>query len=211
MVSTRAGPLAARDRARSSPTRSRWSMRGLPGLAQMRSVTKFGISVVTLVFRRRRGHLLRPAAGVRAAGRGAGEGCPKGVEIDDGADRRRPWARSTSTRSKAEGRLTRSGHDRRPRRDLRTLQDWVVTPLLKSVPGVNEVNSFGGYCKQYQVMVDPERLLEVRPAGRGGATSASGSNNANVGGSIVERGVGAVHHPRRRPDPVGGRHPERSS
>ena len=44
--------------------------------------------------------------------------------------------------------------------NLRTIQEWIVTPQLKSVAGVNEINSFGGYFKQYQVMVSPEKLLK---------------------------------------------------
>jgi cobalt-zinc-cadmium resistance protein CzcA len=70
--------------------------------------------------------------------------------------------------------------------NLRTLQEWVITPQLKSVAGVNEINSYGGYFKQYQVIVSPEKLVNY------GITvddvySAIGSNNQNVGGNILER------------------------
>src|SRR3990172_1057835 len=72
--------------------------------------------------------------------------------------------------------------------NLRTIQECIVTPQLKSVAGVNEINSFGGYFKQYQVIVSPEKLLQH------GITveevfSAIGNNNENVGGNLLERGA----------------------
>ena len=70
---------------------------------------------------------------------------------------------------------------------LRTLQDWVVSPMLKGVPGVTEVNSFGGYIQQFEVLVDPDRLLKYDLSVEG-VSQAIRRNNANVGGSIVTRG-----------------------
>jgi cobalt-zinc-cadmium resistance protein CzcA len=83
--------------------------------------------------------------------------------------------------------------------DLRTLQEWVVTPLLKSIPGVNEINSFGGYFKQYQVMVKPEKLLSYNLALDDVYRSIE-ENNQNVGGNVLDhyaeqyivRGVGLL-------------------
>jgi cobalt-zinc-cadmium resistance protein CzcA len=71
--------------------------------------------------------------------------------------------------------------------DLRTFQDWIVTPLLKPVRGVNEVNSFGGEVKEYQVLVHPERLQKY------GLTvdevsSALARGNANAAGGVLVRG-----------------------
>ncbi len=176
------------------------SMRGLPGLVTMRSVTKYGISVVTLVFRddvdvyfarqqvfQRLGEVQLPEGaeaemGPVATAMGeiyqytledgaAGRGAKGGVE-----------AASRPTGSRADrdevARLTR----------LRTLQDWVVAPLLKSVAGVTEVNSFGGYIHQFEVLVRPERLLEFGVS-VGEIEAAIRRNNANVGGSVVSRGA----------------------
>ena len=70
---------------------------------------------------------------------------------------------------------------------LRTLQDWVVSPMLKGVPGVTEVNSFGGYIQQFEVLVDPDRLLKYDLSVEG-VRQAIQRNNANVGGSVVTRG-----------------------
>ena len=47
--------------------------------------------------------------------------------------------------------------------ELRTIHDWVVKPQLRSIPGVAEVNSWGGYEKQYQVRIDPEPAGQARP------------------------------------------------
>ena len=54
-----------------------------------------------------------------------------------------------------EGRRAAERRRGRAITELRTLQDWVIAPLLKTVPGVSEINSFGGYIKQFQVIVDP--------------------------------------------------------
>ncbi len=72
--------------------------------------------------------------------------------------------------------------------NLRTIQEWIVTPQLKSVAGVNEINSFGGYFKQYQVIVSPEKLVKYAVT-VDDVYSAIGSNNENVGGNLLERGT----------------------
>jgi Cu/Ag efflux pump CusA len=85
--------------------------------------------------------------------------------------------------------------------DPRTVQDWVIRPLLKGVPGVIDVNSLGVFVKRYQVLVDPARLRKYNLAVRD-VFVAVASNNANAGGNILERyaekaiirGVGLVRH-----------------
>jgi cobalt-zinc-cadmium resistance protein CzcA len=71
--------------------------------------------------------------------------------------------------------------------DLRTIQDWILTPVLKSIPGVNEINSFGGYLRQYQVVVDPDRLL-MYDLTLGDLAEALPQNNLNVGGNVLQQG-----------------------
>ena len=71
--------------------------------------------------------------------------------------------------------------------ELRTIQDWYIAPQLRAIPGVNEVNSFGGFVKQYHVLVDQNRLLKY------GVTLADvlqsvERNNANAGGNFLVRG-----------------------
>ena len=81
----------------------------------------------------------------------------------------------------------------------RTLQDWLIRPLLKGLPDVVDVNSLGGFVKQYQVMVDPG-LLRKYNLGLHDIFTAVEQNNANAGGNILEknseryivRGVGLI-------------------
>ena len=75
--------------------------------------------------------------------------------------------------------------------ERRTVQDWVARPLLRSIPGVAEINSTGGYVKQYQVLVDPIKLRYY------GVTihdvlEALAHNNANSSGGILPRGIVAM-------------------
>ena len=70
--------------------------------------------------------------------------------------------------------------------DQRTLQDWVLRPLLKSVPGVIDVNGMGGFVKQYQVLVDPAKLRKFDLTLHD-IYSAVAKNNANAGGNVLER------------------------
>ena len=70
--------------------------------------------------------------------------------------------------------------------DLRTLQDWVVRPQLRTVPGVTEVNTVGGFERQYHVTPHPERLSAFGVS-MNALISALERNNANVGAGYVER------------------------
>ena len=83
--------------------------------------------------------------------------------------------------------------------EQRTVQDWVIRPLLKSIPGVIDINSQGGYVKQYQVLVEPE-LLHKYSLSLDDVFTAVANNNANAAGNILEkhaekfivRGVGLI-------------------
>ena len=70
--------------------------------------------------------------------------------------------------------------------ELRTVQDWIIAPLLKPLPGVNEVNSFGGKVKQYQVLVAPEKLLKYGLTVND-VVAAVEQGNANAAGGVVVR------------------------
>jgi len=71
--------------------------------------------------------------------------------------------------------------------DLRTIQDWIVKPQIRSVSGVTEVNSFGGFAKQYQVVVDPEKLLKYNIALHE-VTEAVEKNNATATANFIVKG-----------------------
>lgn len=159
------------------------AMRGLPGLDIMRSVTKYGISVVTLVFQDKVDiYFARQLVFQRLAE--AKDAIPENVQIEMG-----PVATAMGEiyQYTLEGPEPADAAARETRlTELRTLQDWVISPLLKSVPGVSEVNSFGGYIKQFQVIVDLDRLLKYGLSA-GDVYAAVRNNNQNVGGGFLDR------------------------
>ncbi|MHB8844358.1 MAG: efflux RND transporter permease subunit [Nitrospirota bacterium] len=161
------------------------AMRGLPDIEQMRSVTKFGLSIVTIVFKDDVDiYFARQLVFERLAE--ARENVPKGVEVAMGPI---GTAMGEIYQYTLEGAMPEDPQKKIDYlTELRTIQEWIITPQLKSVAGVNEINSFGGYFKQYQVIVSPEKLLKY------GITvddvySAIGNNNENVGGNLLERGA----------------------
>jgi cobalt-zinc-cadmium resistance protein CzcA len=159
------------------------AMRGLPGLDIMRSVTKYGISVITLVFQDKVDiYFARQLVFQRLAE--AKDAMPENVQIEMGpiATAMGEIYQYTLEGPEPADAAARESH----LMELRTLQDWVISPLLKSVPGVSEVNSFGGYIKQFQVIVDLDRLLKYGLSA-GDVYEAVRNNNQNVGGGFLDR------------------------
>jgi len=161
------------------------SMRGLPDIEQMRSVTKFGLSIVTIVFKDNVDiYFARQLVFERLAE--AKEKVPKGVAVAMGPI---GTAMGEVYQYTLEGRMPDDPQQKIAYlTNLRTIQEWIVTPQLKSVAGVNEINSYGGYFKQYQVIVAPEKLVKYALT-VDDVYSAIGSNNENVGGNVLERGT----------------------
>jgi cobalt-zinc-cadmium resistance protein CzcA len=182
-VVSRASGLSAFEIERSVTYPIEMSMRGLPKVKQMRSVTKFGLSLVTIVFEDDVDiYFARQLVFERLAE--ARENVPKGVQIALG-----PIATAMGEiyQFTLDGKMPDDPQKKREYlTDLRTIQEWVVSPLLKSVSGVNEINSFGGYFKQYQVIVSPDRLLKYAIT-VDNVYSAIEKNNQNVGGNVLER------------------------
>jgi len=160
------------------------TLRGLPRLKQLRSISRSGLSVVTAVFEDKTDlYFARQQAFERLTE--AREKVPEQVEIALG-----PIATPMGEiyQYTLEGQLPASEKERvRYLTELRTIQDWMVTPFFKSLPGVSDVNSFGGYIKQYLIKVQPEQLLRYNLTLRD-VVEAVQSNNLNAGGNIVERG-----------------------
>jgi len=188
MVLTKAPGLAAVDVEARVSFPIEQHLRGLPRVKQVRSVSRAELSQVVVVFDDgvdtywTRQIVFERLAAVR-------EGLPPGVEPELGP---------ISTGLGEIFQYTLEGDGFSPT-ELRTLQDWLVAPLLKPVPGVNEVNSFGGFVKQYQVQVRPERLVKYGLTVREVAEALERSNGNAGGGVIVEgweqtylRGVGLL-------------------
>lgn len=159
------------------------SMRGLPDIEQMRSVTKFGLSIVTIVFKDNVDiYFARQLVFERLAE--AREKVPKGVEVAMGPI---GTVMGEIYQYTLEGEMPEDPQDKISYlTNLRTIQEWIITPQLKSVAGVNEINSFGGYFKQYQIIVSQEKLLKYAITVDNVYLSI-GNNNQNVGGNILER------------------------
>jgi heavy metal efflux system protein len=159
------------------------SMRGIPDIVQMRSVTKFGLSVVTLVFKDNVDiYFARQLVFERLED--AKAKVPQGVTTEMG-----PIATALGEiyQYTLEGPMPADSAGKvRQLTELRTLQDWVVTPKLKSIPGVNDINSFGGYFKQFQVTVFPNKLLHYNLT-VDEVFGALERNNQNVGGNVMDR------------------------
>lgn len=158
-------------------------MRGLPDIEQMRSVTKFGLSIVTLVFKDNVDIYFARQLVFERLGE-ARENVPKGVEVVMGpiATVMGEIYQYTLEGNMPDDSIAKIAY----LSNLRTIQEWIITPQLKSVAGVNEINSFGGYFKQYQVIIAPEKLLKYNLTADD-VYSAIENNNQNVGGNILER------------------------
>ena len=176
-------------------------MTGLPGLAEIRSLSKFALSQITVVFnddvniyfarqlvlermmaaKERLPEGLNPMIAPVSTGLGEVyqyyvEGPSTGLGSTELAEVRAGPGTRLEDRAAIEAELT----------DQRTLQDWVLRPLLKSVPGVIDVNGMGGFVKQYQVLVDPAKLRKFDLTLHD-IFDAVAKNNANAGGNVLER------------------------
>jgi cobalt-zinc-cadmium resistance protein CzcA len=149
---------------------------GLPRLRQLRSVSKFGLSQVVVTF--------EDGTDIYFARQVVNERLGT-VELPAAIERPKMGPVATGLGEVFHYVVTGRGDDIT---DLRTIHDWVIRPKLRTVRGTAEVNSWGGYEKQFQVRIDPKRLL------RHGLTfdevaEAVVKNNRNVGGGNVRRGT----------------------
>jgi cobalt-zinc-cadmium resistance protein CzcA len=155
------------------------ALSGLPGIEQLRSISKFGLSQVVLIFKDGTDiYFARQLVNERLAT----------VTLSPGTERPKMGPVSTGLGEVFHYVVTGKGDDITR---LRTIHDWVVRPQMRTVPGVAEVNSWGGYQKQFQVKVDPPRLLKY------GLTfdvviAAIRENNQNVGGGVIEQGSNSL-------------------
>ena len=122
-------------------------MAGLPGLEQTRSLSRYGLSQVTVIFNDSTTSISRASWSTNDCSKRA-KIFPKAYRPRWG--RSRPaWARSTSGRSRPRTARKPDGSPYTST-DLREIQDWVVKPQLRNIPGVTEINSIGGYAKEYR-------------------------------------------------------------
>ena len=156
-------------------------MANLPGVKEIRSISKFGLSVVTVVFEDNLGTYL-PRQLIAEKIKMASEKIPEGY----GTPEMGPI--STGLGEIYQYILdTKPGYEHRyDATDLRTIQDWIVKRQLSGIPGVVEVNSWGGYLKQYEVAIDPNKLQATNIT-VSEIFEALEQNNDNAGGSYIEK------------------------
>jgi cobalt-zinc-cadmium resistance protein CzcA len=177
-------------------------MGGLPDVKQVRSLSKTDLSQVIVIFEDdidtyfARQVVFERLAQVR-------DELPAGVEPELGpistglgeiyqyvieagyycAEHNHVWSRTLGQCPECGAALPKSEYSLM---DLRTIQDWIVTPQLRRLAGVNEINSFGGFVKQYHVIPDPALLLKYGIS-LNEILEALESNNANAPGSYIVR------------------------
>jgi len=148
---------------------------GIPGVEQVRSLSQYGLSQVTVTFGDEvETYFARQLVGERLAN--VREQLPMGIEA--------PQMGPVST-GLGDIYMYVLESETRPPMELRSLQDWFVAPQLRTVPGVAEVNAADGSEKQYQVVVDPSALY-ARGLAIDEVIAAIEANNQNAGGGVLE-------------------------
>jgi cobalt-zinc-cadmium resistance protein CzcA len=160
------------------------AMAGLPQLDQTRSLSRYGLSQITVTFKDGTDiYFARQLVSERlqeARGRLPKDVFPALGPISTGLGEIYLWTVETR-----EGAKKPDGTPYTPT-DLRDIQDWIIKPQLRTVPGVTEINSIGGYAREYQVAPHPDKLasygLSVRDV-----VAALERNNGNSGAGYIER------------------------
>lgn len=163
------------------------AMSGLPDVEEIRSVSKFGLSVVTVVFEEHTDiYWARQLVSERLTE--AREAIPEGY----GEPEMGPISTGLGEIYQFEVKGDPMCPPGEPDTDacytpmeLRTILDWFIVPQIRAVPGIVEVNSFGGELKAWQVTLDPQRM-NARSLSVGDVMDALGANNRNVGGGYIE-------------------------
>ncbi|CAI8909656.1 efflux RND transporter permease subunit [Pseudomonas chlororaphis] len=160
------------------------AMAGLPGLEQTRSTSRSGLSQVTVIFKEGTDlYFARQLVNERL--QVAREQLPEGVEASMGPISTGLGEIFFWTVEAEPGALKEDGTAYTPT-DLRVIQDWVIAPQLRNVPGVAEINTIGGFAKLYQIAPDPRRLAAYNLT-LSDLMTALERNNANVGAGYIER------------------------
>ncbi len=180
-VLTLSGTLATQDVEKFITYPIERAMATLPDLVEIRSISRFGLSVITIVFKEDvNTYFARQLVSERLK--------EAETEIPQGAGEPELGPVSTGLGEIYQYIIKpKAGfEDKFSPMELRTLQDWIVGRQLLGTPGVAEVNSFGGLLKQYEVALDPERLKSMNVTIPEVFTALE-KNNENTGGAYIEK------------------------
>ena len=157
------------------------AMSNIMNVQEIRSVSRFGLSVVTVVFKESvpildARQLINEQIQTVAREIPSELGTPEMMPITTGLGEIYQYTLDVEP-----------GYEKRyDAMELRTIQDWIVKRQLSGIPGIVEINSFGGYLKQYEVAVDPDALYSLNIT-IGDVFEALSRNNENTGGSYIEK------------------------
>lgn len=175
LVITKAGRYSPYDVERLVSYPIETAMNGLPDIKEVRSISQFGLSAVTIEFEEDTDiYFARQLVSQRVQSIAG--------ELPDGVSAPQLGPISTALGEIVQYVIRGQNHSLT---ELRTIQDWLIAPQLKTVKGVTEVTSFGGFVKQYEVQVDPDRLRNFG-IGLKDLTEAIGNNNSVSGGNYLE-------------------------
>src|ERR1700731_4015381 len=156
-------------------------MNGIPHLSHLRSESIFGLSFVLLVFDDSSDNDWNRQ---KVLERMAQADLPQGLQPSMGTD----W----STTGQIYWYVLRSTNPQIDIMDLRSIQDWTVVKELKSVPDIVDVSTFGGTTREYQVRVDPNKLVSYGLS-IGQVEQQLANNNVNAGGSFIQSGLQQIN------------------
>jgi cobalt-zinc-cadmium resistance protein CzcA len=181
-IITRTPSLGAPDVERLISFPIEQSCRNIPDMKEIRSFSRFGLSVVTIVFEDKADvYWARQQVSERLAD------IATQIPIEFGKPEMAPVTTGLGEIYQYSVR-TKPGYEKKyDAMQLRTIQDWIVRRQLLGLPGVADVSSFGGYLKQYEISVNPDRL-KANNITITDVFNALQKNNNNTGGAYIERG-----------------------
>lgn len=157
------------------------AMSNIMNVKEIRSVSRFGLSLVTIVFDEDvptldARQLINEQIQVVAGEIPTELGTPELMPITTGLGEIYQYVLKVEP----------GYEDKYDAMELRTIQDWIVRRQLSGIPGIVEINSFGGYLKQYEVAIDPDALYSLNIT-ISEVYDALSKNNQNTGGSYIEK------------------------
>lgn len=157
------------------------AMSNIMNVTEIRSVSRFGLSVVTVVFKES-----VPTLDARQLVNEQIQSVAGEIPSELGMPEMMPITTGLGEIYQYILKVEPGYEDKYDAMELRTIQDWIVKRQLSGIPGIVEINSFGGYLKQYEVAVDPDVLFSLNIT-IGEVFEALNKNNQNTGGSYIEK------------------------
>ena len=157
------------------------AMSNIMNVEDIRSVSRFGLSVVTVVFKES-----VPTLDARQLINEQIQSVTSEIPSELGTPEMMPITTGLGEIYQYILKVAPGYEKKYDAMELRTIQDWMVKRQLSGIPGIVEINSFGGYLKQYEVAVDPDALFSLNIT-IGEVFEALSSNNQNTGGSYIEK------------------------